>query len=94
MQAEMIAFLIRQIRRKNRKVVTLTHHLARLVSFSFNEQIDSYFKIGFFGQSKKNLKAKKHQNSRKKPKFKLKTEIVGIFGKKIVPSLKTCFYPF
>jgi len=29
MQAEMIAFLIRQIRRKNRKVVTLTHHLAR-----------------------------------------------------------------
>jgi len=29
MQAELIAFLIRQIRRKNRKVVTLTHHLAR-----------------------------------------------------------------
>lgn len=29
MQAELIAFLIRQIRRKNRKVITLTHHLAR-----------------------------------------------------------------
>jgi len=29
MQAELIAFLIRQIKRKNRKVVTLTHHLAR-----------------------------------------------------------------
>jgi len=29
MQAELIAFLIRQVKRKNRKVVTLTHHLAR-----------------------------------------------------------------
>jgi len=29
MEAEVIAFLIRQIRRKNRKVLTMTHHLAR-----------------------------------------------------------------
>ena len=49
------------------------------------------FKSGFFWPFEKKLKAKKTQNSRKKLKLKLKTQIFGIFRKKIVLSLKTCF---
>ena len=36
-------------------------------------------KAGFFGHAKKKLKTKKTQNSRKKLKLKLKTQIFGIF---------------
>ena len=47
----------------------------------------------FFGHSKKNSRQKKTQNSRKKLKLKLKTQIFGIFQKSGNFS-KNMFYPF